>query len=324
MMMGELVGLEVWGPHHCKDMHEKALHKVNIPPADFHSCADDDYSFRSLDPLTSAFCPWVLAQLAEEFEAIDMGNVCKESPLVFERISRAGPLLDTDLTRCRPHAPKDAAVLKGALLRLLSETAVDYDQALSAISWSLYDVTIKHLRDMGVAPAAFAQPLLFGLLNEYLHHTAPLHFGPVERILQVETHLAFSEQLQLTPELEPLFLSFTTQWFLCLMTTAGQTSPDQAALLWAQFWYHTSRGEEALDFFSVTLRRALQTPIVCDLSTWCSTAPTRQQWTIADVSAECNADIAAYAMYLEGLKLAVRNEQSEFLKDVLKGTTSED
>lgn len=287
--------------------------------ADPHHSQNESHS-QSLGPLTSARCPWVLAQLAEEFEAMDMGNLCKQSPLVFERISRAGPLLDTDLLRSRPKAAKDAAVVKGALLRLLSETAVDYDQALSAVSWSLYDVTIKHLEDVGVAPAGFAQPLLFALLNEYLRRTVPLHLGPAERleVLHEETHQAFGPHLKQTPELEPLFLSFTTQWFLCLMTTAGQTSPEQAAVLWTQFWRHTSGDEGALDFLHITLMRALHKPLVCDLSIWSTSIPSREQWTIEDVSVECNGDIAAYATYLECLKLAVR-EQPELLQYILTG-----
>lgn len=278
----------------------------------------EDRGFTPLGPLRSASCPWALAQLAEEFEAMDMGNLCKERPLVFERLSKTGPLLDTDLVRCRPHANKDTVILKGALLRLLSETSVEYDQALSAISWSLYDVVIKHLGNIGVAPAGFAQPLLFGLLNEYLRRTALLHLGPKERleVLQEETREAFGVQLQLTPALEPLFLSFTMQWFLCLMTTAGQTTAAHASLIWAQFWQKTSGDQDGLDFLHITLIRALQVPIACDLSTWATRNPSRETWTFGDISIECQDDIAAYAKYLECLKRAVR-EQSDILKEIL-------
>jgi len=311
MLVGGPFAFEALG-FHDKVLHKEALHTTSVPAV--------DHGFQSLGPLTSASCPWVLAELAKEFEAMDMSEICKQSPVVFERMCQVCPLLDTDIVRCRPHAAKDAAVLKGALLRLLSETAVDYDQALSAIAWSLYDVTIKHLGDVGVAPAGFAQPLLFALLNEYLRRTAPLHLGPTERlqVLQEETHQAFGVQLQLNPGLEPLFLSFTMQWFLCLLTTAGQTSATQASLLWTQFWRHTSGDEGALDFLHITLMRALHRPIACDLSIWSTRTPSRQQWTIADVSVECNAEIAAYATYLECLKLAVRDEQSELLTDILQ------
>lgn len=266
-------------------------------------------AFPSLGPFSTVSCPSTLAQLTEDFESIEMGDICKRSPSLFNRLSQTGPLLDADLNRCRPGAHADAAVLKGVLLRLLSVNEDDggYDQALSAVSWSLHDVTVQYLASAGMSATRFVQPLVFSLMGEYLQRMAPFYGRDQAQVLLNEAHRAFGGIIVRNRELEPLFVSFVAQWFLCLFGTAGHTTADHAALLWTNFWRHSAGTGSAPGFLRRALCRALHAPIECNLDMWTG-GNSMRLWTAASVVEKCGGNLAAVDTYLSCLKDAVRDE----------------
>merc|ERR1719375_743392 len=106
-----------------------------------------------------------------------------------------------------------------------------------------------------------------------------------DKLLCTDVNHAFAYFGAGTSVMDPLFVAFATQWFLCLMTTAGRGGVEHASLLWSYLWrYMGGRDGEVMLFLRKVLWRALHSPVECIPGADGANDRKPQKWTIAGVA----------------------------------------